>query len=129
MIKDIEDKIPYIANFATKTALNAKIKEVQGEIPDITNLTTTTSLTAAENELPSVSNLVKQTEYNTTLDEIEKKITDHNQDKYITTPEFNGLTSGNFTTRLRQSNLAGKSDIDNFVKKTDFDNKLSFNNN
>ena len=60
MIKDIEDKIPYITNFATKTALNAKIKEVKGEIPDITNLTTTTSLTAAENELPSVSNLVKK---------------------------------------------------------------------
>ena len=129
MIKDIEDKIPYITNFATKAALNAKIKEVQGEIPDITNLTTTTSLTAAENELPSVSNLVKKTEYNTTLDEIGKKITDHNQDKYITTPEFNGLTSENFTTRLRQSNLAGKSDIANFVKKADFDNKLSFNNN
>ena len=69
MIKHIEDKIPYITNFATKTALNAKIKEVKGEIPDITNLTTTTSLTAAENELPSVSNLVKKTEYNTTLDE------------------------------------------------------------
>ena len=129
MIKDIEDKIPCITNFATKTALNAKIKEVQGEILDITNLTTTTSLTAAENELPSVSNSVKKTEYNTTLDEIEKKITDHNQDKYITTPEFNGLTSENFTTRLRQSNLAGKSDIANFVKKADFDNKLSFNNN
>ena len=129
MIKDIEDKIPCITNFATKTALISKIKEVQGEILDITNLTTTTSLTAAENELPSVSNLVKKTEYNTTLDEIEKKITDHNQDKYITTPEFNGLTSENFTTRLRQSNLAGKSDIANFVKKADFDNKLSFNNN
>ena len=71
----------------------------------------------------------KKTEYNTKFDEIEKKITYHNQDKYITTPEFNGLTSENFTTRLRQSNLASKSDTANFIKKADFDNKLSFNNN
>ena len=27
-------------------------------------------------------------------------------------------------TRLKQANLASKSDIANFVKKTDFDNKL-----
>ena len=34
------------------------------------------------------------------------------------------LSSENFTTRLIQANLASKSDIANFVKKTDFDNKL-----
>ena len=45
-------------------------------------------------------------------------------DKYITTPEFNELTSENFTARLNQASLASKSDIANWVKKTDFDNKL-----
>ena len=29
-----------------------------------------------------------------------------------------------FTARLKQANLASKSDIANFVKDTDFDNKL-----
>ena len=29
-----------------------------------------------------------------------------------------------FTARLKQANLASKNDIANFVKKTDFDNKL-----
>ena len=53
-----------------------------------------------------------------------KKITDHHHDKYITTPEFNKLTAENFAARLKQINLATKSDIDNFVKKTDFGNKL-----
>ena len=53
-----------------------------------------------------------------------KKITDHHHDKYITTPEFNKLTAENFAARLKQINLASKSDIDNFVKKTDFGNKL-----
>ena len=146
-IKNIEDKIPDISNLATKTNLNAKINEVKGEIPNITslatnasldakineikfeipninNLATTNSLTAVENKIPNVSNLVKQTDYNTKINEIEKKITDHNHDKYITTPEFNKLTSENFAARLKQANLASKSDIANFVNKTDFDNKL-----
>ena len=122
--KDIEDKIPDITNLATKTTLNAKINEVKGEIPNITNLATKTALNAVENKIPSVSNLVKKTDYNTKINEIEKKITDHNHDKYITTPEFNKLTSENFAARLKQANLASKSDIANFVNKTDFDNKL-----
>ena len=34
------------------------------------------------------------------------------------------LTSENFDVRFKQANLARKSDIVNFAKKTDFDNKL-----
>ena len=43
---------------------------------------------------------------------------------YITTQEFNKVTSEKFATRLKQSNLVTKADIDDFVKKTDFDDKL-----
>ena len=98
-IKDIEDKIPDITNLATNTTLNAKMNKVKNEIPSITNLATTTALTAFENKIP-----------------------DHS--KYITTPEFNKLTAENFTARLKQANLATKGDISDFVKKTDFDDKL-----
>ena len=42
----------------------------------------------------------------------------------FTIQEFNRLTSENFTARLAKANLASKSDITNFVKKTDL-NKLS----
>ena len=52
------------------------------------------------------------------------KITGHNHDKYISTPEFNKLTSENFAARLTQANLASKSEIANFLNKTDFHNKL-----
>ena len=65
-----------------------------------------------------------KTDYDTKISKIEKKITDHNHDKYITIPEFNKLTVENFAARLAQANLANKSDIANFVKKTDFDTKL-----
>ena len=66
----------------------------------------------------------KKTDYNTKVNKIEKKITDHNHDKYITTPEFNKLAAENFVSRLKQANLATKSDIGNFVNKTDFNEKL-----
>ena len=43
----------------------------------------------------------------------------------MTTPEFNKLTAENFTARLARVSLASKSNITNFVKKTDFDDKLT----
>ena len=52
--------------------------------------------------------------------ETEKKnITiDHGHDKYITTEEFNNLTSENPAAILRPANLAIKSDISYFTKNT-----------
>ena len=47
---------------------------------------------------------------------MEKKLTDHNHDKYITTLEFNTLAISVFNARLAQANL---------IIKTDFDAKLS----
>ena len=69
--------------------------------------------------MPSVSNLLKKILYNTKIYEIQKKITDHNHDQYITTPETN-----KFNLRLKRANLATKQDTANFVKKTNFDIKL-----
>ena len=39
----------------------------------ITNLATTTALTAVENKIPNVNNLVKKTDYNKKINEIVKK--------------------------------------------------------
>ena len=52
------------------------------------------------------SSLVKKTDYNSKINEIEKKMTDNNHDKYITTSEFNNLIAENFAARLAQANLA-----------------------
>ena len=54
--------------------------------------------------------------YDTKISDLEKKLTDHNHDKYITTPEFNTLAADVFNARLVQANL---------ITKTDFDAKLS----
>ena len=89
----------------------------------VTNLATT-ALTAVENKMPNVSNLVKKTDYNTKTNNIEKKITDHSHDKYTATVECGKLTLENFVARLKQTNLISKRDIANFVSKTDFNSKL-----
>ena len=47
---------------------------------------------------------------------LKKKLTDHNHDKHITTPDFNTLAADVFNARLAQENL---------ITKTDFDAKLS----
>ena len=52
-----------------------------------------------ENEIHSVSNLVKKTDYDTKISDLEKKLTDYNHDKYITTPEFNALAASVFNAR------------------------------
>ena len=73
-------------------------------------------MTAIENKIPDVSSLVKKADYDAKISEIEKKVADHDHDKYITTPEFNKLTAEFFAARLAQANL---------LTKTDFDTKLT----
>ena len=63
----------------------------------------------------------------TNIDEIQKKIPVHY--KYITATEYNKLTKESFAGRLKQANLSSKNDIADFVKKTDFDEKLRQINN
>ena len=60
-------------------------------------------MTAFENKIPDVSSLVEKTDYNTKLSGIGKKLTDHNNDKYITTPEFNKFTAEVFDARLARA--------------------------
>ena len=94
----------------------AKLTELENKIPDISNLATKTTSTTVENKIPDVSNLVNKIDYNNKVTKIEKKLTDHNHGKYITTPEFNKLAADVFNMRLAQANL---------IAKSDFDSKLS----
>ena len=40
------------------------------------------------------------------------KVTDHNHDKYITTPEFNKLTTEDFKARFARADVITKADFD-----------------
>ena len=109
---EIENKFSDTRGFVKKTDYNAKITK----LPSISSLATNAALTAVENKILNVSNLVKKTNYGIKITEIEKKLTDHDHDKYITTPKFNTLAANVFNARLAQANL---------ITKTDFDAKLS----
>lgn len=68
------------------------------------------------------STFVKKNVFGTRIDEIEKGI-HHKHVKYVTTQEFNQLTSEKFEARLKQASLAsknniGKTNLDKF--KTNF---------
>ena len=64
-------------------------------------------------------NLVRKTDYNTKITEIENKLNNHNHDKYIDTQEFNTSAADIFNARLALANL---------ITKADFDAKLSSRN-
>ena len=74
----------------------------------MSSLATKAALTAIENNIPDVSSLVKKTNYNTKITEIENKLNNPNHDKYITTPEVNALATDVFNARLAQVNLITK---------------------
>ena len=73
-------------------------------------------LTAVENKIPNISSSVKKSRLWLKNYWNWKQLTDHNHDKYISTPEFNNLAVDVFNERLEQVNM---------VTKTDFDAKLS----
>ena len=96
---ELQKKIPNVSNLVKKT----KLTELENKIPDVSSLATKAALTAVENKILSVSNLVKKTDCNT-----KKKLTDHNDDKCITTPEFNTVGADVFNARLAQANFDNK---------------------
>ena len=88
-ITEIENKIPGISNLATKAVLTT----VKNKIPDISNLATKTALTTVENKISNINNpatktlvnnvedkipiicdLVKKSDYNTKITNIENNV-------------------------------------------------------
>ena len=57
--------------------------------------------------MPSVSNLINKTHCNTRISEMENKVTtDPVHDKYITTQEFNKLTSEKIYSKTKTSKFS-----------------------
>ena len=92
--------------------IKTKLTELHNDISDISCLATKTALIAVENKIPSVSSLVKKTNYGIKIRELEKELAHHNHGKYITTPEFITLAAGIFNAKLAQVSLVTKTDFD-----------------
>ena len=48
------------SKFVNKTDYDAKNKDIEDKIPSVTNLATTTTVTAVENKITYINNLVKK---------------------------------------------------------------------
>ena len=101
----------------TRLTLLRNLTELENKIQDVSSLTTKTALTAVENKITSVVIQSKKIGYATKIIELEKKLTDHNHNKYITTPEFNILAASVFNARLAQANLIAKTDLSSLDRK------------
>ena len=78
---ELEKKITDTSGLVKKTDYNPKITEIEVNIPS--GLATNAAVTAVENKIPNISSLVKKTtDFSIKITEIEKKLTDHNHDKY-----------------------------------------------
>ena len=103
---------------------NTKTAEIENKIPDITNLATKTNLNTRQAEvdwiqLSDVNNLVTKDIVNTKTTEIQSKTPD--TQAFITTPDFNWLTTINFEAKMKEetSCLSGKFQIDNDLEIAD----------
>ena len=67
--------------------------------------------------------MVKKANYNTKISKIEKKVADHNHEKYVNTPEFNKLLAEVSDARLARANLVTKANFDDQLKSQNQKNK------
>ena len=95
---ELETKIHDTSGHVKKKDYSLKISKIENKIPSSSGLTTNATLTSVDNKKPDFSSLVKKTDYNT-------KISDYNQEKCITTLEFNRLIAEVFDATLARANL------------------------
>ena len=63
-LKAVENKIPNVSNFATKSDVSNSVSEVEAKIPSVANLATKEELTAVEQKIPIVSGFATKQELN-----------------------------------------------------------------
>ena len=103
-ITDTDKKIPDTSGLVKKTGYNTKITEIESKIPSLSGSATNFALTAAENKILDVSNLVKKkTDYDAKASDIESK--------YITTAYYNKFTNNIVDNSIKSKKLVDKSAI------------------
>ena len=77
----------------------------------------TGALTAVENKISNVTNLIKKTDYGAKISDIESK--------YFTTADYNSCTRQTRDVKIKQKELVNKSVISGFINNSDLDKKSS----
>ena len=94
---------------------NAKITEIEGKMPSVTGLATTASLNGVENKTFHICDIVKKTEHDATISDIESK--------YFTAANYDKFTSKILDAKIKQKELVLKSAIAGFINNADLDKK------
>ena len=63
--------------------------------------------------------MIKKTDYDTNVTEIQNNPNNHNHNKYVATTGFNPLAADVFDSRLSKANLVAKTDFDNTILSLD----------
>ena len=80
-------------------------------------MATTSALTAVENKIADVSSLVKKTDYDAKISDI--------QSKYIATADYNKFTKNIVDNNIKTKNLVDKAAIAGFINNAQLDRKLA----
>ena len=95
-----------------------KIPEIEGKIPSSTGLdAAAAAISAVEDLILNVSNLVKKTDYDWKISDIESK--------YFTTSGYNKLTNEIIDNKIKEKQLAKKSDFYGFTNNTNLGQALA----
>ena len=97
-----------ITILATNAFLNTKINEVKSETPSITDLTTTAAITAIENKIPNVSDLVEKADIDAEIKDI--------KGKYLTKSDYNQFTNNILGQKITAIMLVNESGLNEKIK-------------
>ena len=84
-------------------------------MPSISGLATIAALTAVKNKIPDVSNLVKKTDDDDKILDIEFK--------YFTTADYNNCSYQTLDAKIKQNGSVDKSAISSFINNAGLDKK------
>ena len=88
----VKNKIPHVSELATKVVLTA----AENKIPDVNNFATKTALNNLSYTVPDITTLIKKSDYDTKIADIEKKY----------------VNNSGFTPKLREANVITKRNFD-----------------
>ena len=126
---DLSKLSDVVKNAVKKADYNAKITKIENKVPDVSNFATKTALTTVENKILDTSGLVKKTDYNAKITEIENKIPNVSNlatKTALTTVENKIPDITNLATKTVLTALENKiPDVISLVKKTDYNTRVA----
>ena len=97
------------SGFVRKTDYDNKTTDIEGKTLATTGLATTATLNAVKNETPNVNDIVKKTDYNAEIPDIDVK--------YFTVSDYNKFTNDILDTKIKQN-------TSKFIKNIGLDEKI-----